>query len=97
MPASRLSTFCAEKEHEFWPDAVSLLDGTRFRWQHIQGHRQITDVYLLALAVSNRRRLTTFDATISVRAVEDETRKPCTCRSLTRTKVARSSGSGGFP
>lgn len=67
---SRLQTFCSEREHEFWPDSVSLLDRRRFRWNHIQGHRQITDVYLLALAVSNRGRLATFDSTISLRAVE---------------------------
>jgi uncharacterized protein len=66
----RLRTFCSEREHEFWPDSVSLLDRRRFRWNHVQGHRQITDVYLLALAISNQGRLATFDSTISVRAVE---------------------------
>jgi len=34
------------------------------------GHRQLTDVYLLALSVSNRGRLATFDSTISLKAVE---------------------------
>jgi len=67
---SRLRTFCSVQEHQFWPDSVSLLDRRRVRWNHVQGHRQITDVYLLALAVSNRGRLATFDSTISLRAVE---------------------------
>ena len=45
-------------------------DRRSFRWNHVQGHRQITDVYLLALVVSNQGRLATFDSTISLRAVE---------------------------
>jgi uncharacterized protein len=68
--ASRLRTFCSAQEHVFWPDSVSLLDRIRFRWHHVQGHRQITDVYLLALVVSKEARLATFDSTISLRAVE---------------------------
>jgi uncharacterized protein len=70
---SRLRTFCSEQEHVFWPDSVSLLDRRQFRWSHVQGHRQITDVYLLALVVSNQGRLATFDSTISLRAVEGAT------------------------
>ena len=67
---SRLRSFCSAQEHVFWPDSVSLVDRRRFRWNHVQGHRQITDVYLLALVVSNQGRLATFDSTISLRAVE---------------------------
>jgi uncharacterized protein len=67
---SRLWTFCSEQEHLFWPDSVTVLDRRRFRWKHVQGHRQITDVYLLALALSNQGRLATFDSTIFLRAVE---------------------------
>jgi uncharacterized protein len=46
------------------------LDWRRFRWDHVQGHRQITDVYLLALVVSNQGRLAAFDSTISLKAGE---------------------------
>jgi toxin-antitoxin system PIN domain toxin len=67
---SRLRTFCSEREHVFWPNSVSLCDRGRFRWNHVQGHRQITDVYLLALAITNQGRLATFDSTIALRAVE---------------------------
>ena len=38
--------------------------------RHVQVHRQLTDAYLLALAVANRGRLATFDSTISLRSVE---------------------------
>ena len=68
--ASRLRTFCSDRLHLFWPDSVSIRDTGRFRWNHVHGHRQLTDVYLLALSVSNEGRLATFDSTISVRAVQ---------------------------
>jgi predicted nucleic acid-binding protein len=42
----------------------------RFRWNHVQGHRRVSDVYLLALAVAKEGRLATFDSTISLRTVE---------------------------
>ncbi len=67
---SRLRSFCSEREHVFWPDSASIRERGRFRWNHVQGHRQLTAVYLLALAVSNQGRLATFDSTISLRAIE---------------------------
>lgn len=70
---SRLNTFCAEREHVFWPDAVSICGRGRFRWPHVRGHRQLTDVYLLALAISNHGRLATFETSISLKAVEGAT------------------------
>lgn len=68
--AARLRTFCADRLHVFWPDSVSVRDPGRFRWNHVQGHRQLTDVYLLALSVANQGRLATFDSTISLKAVQ---------------------------
>ena len=68
--ALRLRTFCSSREHVFWPDSISVRERARFHWNHIQGHRQLTDVYLLALSVSNEGRLATFDSGISIRSVE---------------------------
>jgi toxin-antitoxin system PIN domain toxin len=68
--AARMRTFCSDRLHVFWPDSVSLRDSGRFRWNHVQGHRQLTDVYLLALSVSKESRLATFDSTISLKAVQ---------------------------
>ncbi len=70
----RLRTFCTEREHVFWSDAVSIRERGRFQWDHVQGHRQLTDVYLLALAISNQGRLATFDSTISLKAIEGATK-----------------------
>jgi toxin-antitoxin system PIN domain toxin len=69
----RLSKFCASGHHTFWPDAVSLRDRKLFRAEHIAGHRQITDIYLLGLARKMRGRLGTFDRSIPLGAVVSAT------------------------
>ncbi|HUY26911.1 MAG TPA: TA system VapC family ribonuclease toxin [Candidatus Binataceae bacterium] len=68
--AARLGTLCSDRQHVFWNDSVSIREEGRFGWSHVQGHRQLTDVYLLALAVAKQARLATFDSTISLRAVD---------------------------
>jgi toxin-antitoxin system PIN domain toxin len=67
--SSRLRTLCGGPDHEFWSDSVSLLDESLFRPQAIAGHQQITDIYLLGLAVRHGGRLATFDRSIPVKAV----------------------------
>ncbi|MDO5494333.1 MAG: VapC toxin family PIN domain ribonuclease [bacterium] len=46
--------------HEFWPCDISLTDG-RLDPRHLVGHRQVTDSYLLALAVAHEGTLVTLD------------------------------------
>jgi toxin-antitoxin system PIN domain toxin len=48
-------------DHVFWPDDVSLRDNGLFNPDRILGPNQITDAYLLALAVKNGGRLATLD------------------------------------
>ena len=67
--AQRLGEAAAHRSHEFWPDSLSLLDAGRLRWDRVLTSRQITDAYLLALAVARKGRLVTFDRGISVDAV----------------------------
>lgn len=67
--ARRLRVFCKSREHSFWENSVSVLDERSIRTRHVQGHRQLTDVYLLALAVARRGRLVTLNAGVSVTAV----------------------------
>jgi toxin-antitoxin system PIN domain toxin len=55
--------------HEFWADDISLADPGLFRAEHIHGHRQLTDIYLLALAVRYGGRFVTFDTRIALSAV----------------------------
>ena len=73
--AERLAAACRQDVHEFWPDAVSLLDPEVVDTSRIHGPRQLTDCYLLALAVRHAGRLVTFDAGISPIAVRRATRK----------------------
>ena len=47
--------------HAFWPDDVSITDAQVFDRSRLRGHQQVTDVYLLALAVAHGGRLVTFD------------------------------------
>lgn len=50
--------------YAFWPDDLSITDAAVFDWDRLQGHQQVTDVYLLALAVAHGGRLVTFDTRI---------------------------------
>ncbi|MGZ5267945.1 MAG: TA system VapC family ribonuclease toxin [Caldimonas sp.] len=67
--AERQGQATADKSHEFWPDSLSLLEPGRLRWDHVLTSRQITDAYLLALAVARGGRLVTLDRGIALRAV----------------------------
>ncbi|MDP2808814.1 MAG: hypothetical protein Q8O34_01550 [Rhodocyclaceae bacterium] len=64
-----LMNLCADSCHEFWPDDASLLDSRRFNHAHVHGHRQLTDLYLLGLAVGHGGRWVTFDEKIPLSAV----------------------------
>ncbi len=55
--------------HMFWPDAISLLEPGRLRLDSAIGPRQLTDLYLLALAAHHGGRFVTFDARVPVDAV----------------------------
>ena len=48
-------------DHHFWSDNISLSEATVFQNNTLLGHRQITDAYLLSLAIHNNGRLITFD------------------------------------
>ena len=61
----RLAEATASPLHEFWPDDVTLLDSQVADPTRIHGPRQVTDVYLLALAVRHGGRLVTFDGSVS--------------------------------
>lgn len=56
-------------DHAFWPDDVSMLDGTAVDFSRLHGHRQITDAYLLALAVRRGGTLASFDSGVPLSAV----------------------------
>ena len=65
----KLAQACGQPEHEFWPDSISLVDTKVARVDRIHGPRQLTDIYLLALAVNRGGRLVTLDERIPLSAV----------------------------
>jgi uncharacterized protein len=69
LVAERLREMCSSPHHHFWHDSISMTDPTLFRLNLISGHLQVTDTYLLALAVRNHGRLVTFDRGINPKAV----------------------------
>jgi uncharacterized protein len=56
-------------DHEFWPDDISLLDEEIIDRSRVLGPKQLTDIYLVALAVKHGGRLVTFDRTVPLGAV----------------------------
>lgn len=68
--AGRLAEAAGSPDHEFWPADVNMLGENVFDWSKVLGHRQVTDVYLLALAVHHGGRFVTFDRRIAFDAVK---------------------------
>lgn len=66
---SRLQRAVSTPYHRFIPDDVSLLDDALIDRRHLLGHRQLTDVYLLALANAHDARLVTLDKSVPLSAV----------------------------
>jgi toxin-antitoxin system PIN domain toxin len=66
---ARLGQFAAQTNHEFWPDDISFRDGKIFTTERMHGSRQLTDLYLLALAAKRGGKLATFDKGIPLSAV----------------------------
>jgi uncharacterized protein len=65
----RLAEQIERTDHVFWPDDLSIADVAVFDSSAILGPHQITDAYLLALAVKNGGRLATLDRGVSLRSV----------------------------
>lgn len=67
--ARRLQEACGTRHHEFWADDLSVLDPARFEAQRWLTSRQITDAYLLALAVQHGGVFVTLDRNVDLRLV----------------------------
>lgn len=64
----QLESACSTRHHEFWSCSLTILDASMDR-ERILGPRQLTDVYLLALAVHHGGRFVTLDTNIVREAV----------------------------
>ena len=69
----RLARAVATPHHEWWSCDLSIMDEGVFDRTRLHGPRQVTDAYLLALAVRHGGRFVTFDARVSLDAVAGAT------------------------
>ncbi|CAN5821974.1 type II toxin-antitoxin system VapC family toxin [soil metagenome] len=76
--ADLLEEACATPHHEFWPCEISLLDPQVVDRRRLHGPRQVTDAYLLALAVRRGGRFVTFDRSLVTSAVPGATAEALT-------------------
>lgn len=67
--AARLRAATQTERHVFWPDDVSLLDTSLFDWGELLNPRQITDAYLLALAIRHDGVFVSFDHALPLKAL----------------------------
>ena len=56
--------------HRFWPMDITFSEAVQPFQERLFGHRQVTDAYLLGLAIKNKGRLVTLDRGIEVLAGE---------------------------
>ncbi len=70
---TKLAKACATTMHVFWKGDVSLLDPQVLDPDLAYRPNQLTDLYLLALAVRNDGRLLSFDRKIPLNAVRGAT------------------------
>lgn len=66
---SHLREWTQSPANSFWADDISILGGGLIDPKRILTHKQVTDTYLLALAVKNGGRLATMDRRLSADAV----------------------------
>ncbi len=67
--AQLMTGLCALPGHVFWPDDISLLDTKKLDATRLLSSAQVTDSYLLALAIAHDGKLATFDRRLVVDAV----------------------------
>ena len=67
--AARLREAMAGKAHEFWPDDLNVVSDAALDWTQVLGSRQLTDAYLLALAVRHGGCFVTLDQGVPLAAV----------------------------
>lgn len=56
-----LETNVSLPDHHFWPDSISVVDSLKKLERRFTGHRQVTDAYLVNLAVHHRAKFATLD------------------------------------
>jgi toxin-antitoxin system PIN domain toxin len=58
--------------HQFWPDDIDFPCALSYLARPLRGHQQVTDAYLLGLAIQKKGRLVTLDSGILSVAEHDK-------------------------
>jgi toxin-antitoxin system PIN domain toxin len=59
-----LQTNLAHSEHRFWPDEIGLVQALKPLAPQLEGHQQVTDAYLLGLAMHKEGKFVTMDKSV---------------------------------
>jgi toxin-antitoxin system PIN domain toxin len=65
-----LKSNTSHPKHEFWPDHLAVAPALSGAQDRIVGHKQVTDAYLLALAIHHSAKLATLDRGLAKWAAE---------------------------
>lgn len=63
--AGVLAANTSAEDHSFWPDELAFADAVGFAGVRLVGHQQVTDAYLLGLAIHRGGMLATLDERIA--------------------------------
>jgi uncharacterized protein len=62
--ASLLASNLKHQNHHFWTDEITLSQAIEPFASRLSGHQQVTDAYLLGLAIHKKGKLATMDRTV---------------------------------
>lgn len=51
--------------HQFWPDEIGLLEAVQPMRKRMTGHQQVSDAYLIGLAIHRKGKLITLDRSMA--------------------------------
>lgn len=61
--------------HQFWTDDLSLIEALEPLTQRLAGHQQVTDAYLLGLAIKKKGKLATMDRAVQALLSEKDPKR----------------------
>lgn len=70
-----LAANTASRDHVFWPDELPLAEAVAVAGSRLLGHQQVTDAYLLGLALRRGGMLATLDERITALAEPDSVQR----------------------
>lgn len=63
--AALLASNLKHPHHQFWPDEITFAQAIELFSDRLAGHQQVTDAYLLGLAMHQKAKLATMDQAVA--------------------------------